>query len=146
MVRPVLFGIGWVSILILIPPPFHLVDSLPGVPLFWSLIFGLYLFFVIIMIIRSLRSGIYVNGKSLVVRKVTSSRTFGLNEVRRFYVSDSWLLRGGQCIGVELRTGRQVKCPAAACGGFDFTHYNRLIKAANKPEIDPFSRLTNENF
>lgn len=48
------------------------------------------------------------------------------------------MLRGGQCLGIQLNDGKRLKCPAAAPGGFDFTHYNRLVKAAGLSTVDPW--------
>jgi hypothetical protein len=81
----------------------------------------------IVLAIRSFRSGMYLRGSQLTIRKVTYTRRLGLAQVKRFYVADSWVLRGAQCIGVESFTGKKIKCPSASCGGFDFGHYNAIV-------------------
>jgi hypothetical protein len=92
----------------------------------------------ILLVARSLRSGLYLSGDQLKVRNVTHSRSLAVADVRRLVVRDSWILRGGQCIGVELRMGRTIKCPAATPGGFGAQKYEALRRALGLAERDDF--------
>lgn len=82
---------------------------------------------LVVLVVRSFRSGIYLEGDVVIVRKVFSTYRFQRSQIRRFYVSDSWVLRGAQCVAVETVNGRRVKCPSAPCAAFDFSKHNSLV-------------------
>jgi hypothetical protein len=137
--RPIIFAVSWLLTLLTFLPGLALAaaDSVPGswvrylIDLIASAI-------GILLVVRSLRSGLYLSGDQLKVRKVTYSRSLAVADVRRLVVSDSWILPGGQCIGVELRHGRTIKCPAATPGGFGAERYEALRRALGLAERDDF--------